>query len=107
MAINFTVSTFTFIEDLDASIMGLSMISGGSLIIAPNEGFTVSASDFSAPGTLPGQFDSVTFTDTAVAGEINNTVTVSFVFSILFEMSAELNTINVPFTGHARPVDNK
>jgi len=107
MAINFTVSTFTFIEDPDASVMGLNMISGGSLTITPNEGFTVSASDFSAPGTLPGQFDSITFTDTAVAGEINNTVTVSFVFSILFEMSAELNTINVPFTGHARPVDNK
>lgn len=107
MAINFTVSTFTFIEDPDASVMGLNMISGGSFTITPNEGFTVSASDFSAPGTLPGQFDSITFTDTAVAGEINNTVTVSFVFSILFEMSAELSTINVPFTGHARPVDNK
>tara|TARA_R100000805_G_C3625591_1_gene134858 strand:+ start:5909 stop:7450 length:1542 start_codon:yes stop_codon:yes gene_type:complete len=107
MAINFTVSTFTFTEDPSASIMGQNMISGGSFTITPNEGFTVSASDFSAPGTLPGQFDSITFTDTAVAGEINNTVTVSFVFSILFEMSAELNTINVPFTGHARPVDNK
>jgi hypothetical protein len=107
MAINFTVSTFIFAEDPDASVMGLNMISGGSFTITPNDGFTVSASDFSAPGTLPGQFDSITFTDTAVAGEINNTVTVSFVFSILFEMSAELSTINVPFTGHARPVDNK
>ena len=107
MAINFTVSTFIFAEDPDASVMGLNMISGGSFTITPNDGFTVSASDFSAPGTLPGQFDSITFTDTAVAAEVNNTVTVSFVFSILFEMSAELNTINVPFTGHARPVDNK
>ena len=107
MAINFTVSTFTFTEDPSASIMGQNMISGGSFTITPNDGFTVSASDFSAPATLPGQFSSITFADTAVAAEINNTVTVSFVFSILFEMSAELNTINVPFTGHARPVPNK
>lgn len=107
MAINFTVSTFTFTTDPDASVMGQNMISGGSLTITPNDGFTVSALDFSAPGTLPGQFSSITFTDTAVAGEINNTVTVSFVFSILFEMSEALNTINVPFTGHARPVPNK
>jgi len=107
MAINFTVSTFTFTTDPDASVMGQNMISGGSLTITPNDGFTVSASDFSAPGTLPGQFSSITFTDTAVAAEVNNTVTVSFVFSILFEMSEALNTINVPFTGHARPVDNK
>jgi len=107
MAINFTVSTFTFTTDPDASVMGQNMISGGSLTITPNDGFTVSASDFSAPGTLPGQFSSITFTDTAVAAEVNNTVTVSFVFSILFEMSEQLNTINVPFTGHARPVPNK
>ena len=107
MAINFTVSTFTFTEDPSASIMGQNMISGGSFTITPNDGFTVSASDFSAPTTLPGQFSSITFTDTAIAAEVNNTVTVSFTFSILFAMSSELNSINVPFTGHARPVTDK
>ena len=61
MAINFTVSTFTFTEDPSASIMGQNMISGGSFTITPNDGFTVSALDFSAPTTLPGQFSSNLF----------------------------------------------
>ena len=107
MAYNYTVSEFTFTEATTDAVYAGNMISGGTMTITPNSGYVVSASNFSASGTLPGQFASISFSDTAVAGEINNTVLVTFTFSALFEMSPTLNNINLPITGHADLIDDK
>jgi hypothetical protein len=107
MPYNYTVSEFNFTEALQDAVYAGNMITGGSVTITPNSGYVVSASSFSAAGTLPAQFASISFTDTAVAGEVNNTVTVTFVFSALFEMSSAANTINLPISGHADVVDLK
>ena len=107
MAYNYTISEYIFTEAVDDAIYAGNMITGGTMTITPNPGYVVSASNFSAAGTLPAQFASITFTDSAVAGEINNTVIVTFVFSALFEMSSTVNTINLPITGHADLIDLK
>ena len=87
MAYNYTISEYIFTEAVDDAVYAGNMITGGTMTITPTPGYVVSASNFSAAGTLPAQFASITFTDSAVAGEINNTVIVTFVFSALFEMS--------------------
>jgi hypothetical protein len=104
---NFTVSQFTFTEAVTDAVYAGNMISGGTMTITPNSGYVVSASSFSAAGTLPGQFASISFSDTAVAGEVDNTVLVTFTFSALFEMTSELENINLPISGHADLLDDK
>ena len=107
MAYNYTVSEYIFTEAIGDAVYAGNMITGGTMTITPNPGYVVSASNFSAAGTLPAQFASITFTNSAVAGEINNTVIVTFVFSALFEMSSAANNINLPITGHANLIDEK
>ena len=87
MAYNYTVSEFTFTEATTDAVFAGNMISGGTMTITPNSGYVVSASTCSASGPLPGQFASISFSDTAVAGEVDNTVLVTFTFSALFEMT--------------------
>lgn len=107
MPYNYTVSEFNFTEALQDAVYAGNMITGGSVTITPNSGYVVSASGFTIAGSLPPQFASISFSDTAVAGEVDNTVTVTFVFSALFEMSSAANTINLPISGHAVIVDLK
>ena len=107
MPYNYTVSTFNFTEALQDAVYAGNMITGGSVIITPNSGYVVSASEFTIAGSLPPQYASITFTDSAVAGEIGNTVIVTFVFSELFEMSSAANNINLPISGHAALIDDK
>ena len=99
---NFSVSPFTFTEAVSDAVYAGNMVSGGTMTITPFPGFTVSASDFAANNPLPGQFSSVTFADSGTAATLDNTVIVTFVFSTLFEMSANLENINLPISGHAR-----
>ena len=99
---NFSVSQFTFTEAVSDAVYAANMVSGGTMTITPYAGYTVSASDFAANNPLPGQFSSVTFADSGTAATLDNTVIVTFVFSTLFEMSADLENINLPISGHAR-----
>tara|TARA_R100000654_G_scaffold13186_3_gene28737 strand:- start:2465 stop:3976 length:1512 start_codon:yes stop_codon:yes gene_type:complete len=104
---NFSVSEFTFTEAITDAVYAGNMISGGTMTIFADNGYTVSAIDFSANNPLPGQFSSVTFADSGTAATVGNTVIVTFVFSTLFEMSAGLTTINLPISGHGRPITEK
>ena len=104
---NFSVSEFTFTEAVTDAVYAGNMVSGGTMTIFADNGYTVSASDFSANNPLPGQFSSVTFADSGTAGTVGNTVIVTFVFSTLFEMSASLASINLPISGHGRPITEK
>ena len=104
---NFSVSEFTFTEAVTDAVYAGNMVSGGTMTIFADNGYTVSAIDFSANNPLPGQFSSVTFTDSGTAGTVGNTVIVTFVFSTLFEMSASLTSINLPISGHGRPITEK
>jgi len=107
MPYNYTVSTFNFTEALQDAVYAGNMITGGSVTITPNTGYVVSASEFTIAGSLPPQYASITFADSTVAGEIGNTVIVTFVFSELFEMSSAANNINLPISGHAALIDLK
>ena len=107
MAYNYTVSEYVFTEAVTDAVYAGNMVSGGTMIITPNPGYVVSASSFSGPDTLPAQFASIVFTNSAVAGEINNTVIVTFTFSALFEMQPGLSNITLPITGHADLIDLK
>ena len=80
---NFSVSEFTFTEAVTDAVYAGNMVSGGTMTIFADNGYTVSASDFSANNPLPGQFSSVAFTDSGTAGTVGNTVIVTFVFSTL------------------------
>ena len=104
---NFSVSEFTFTEAVTDAVYAGNMVSGGTMTIFADNGYTVSAIDFSANNPLPGQFSSVTFADSGTAGTVGNTVIVTFVFSTLFEMSASLTSINLPISGHGRPITEK
>ena len=107
MAYNYTISEYVFTEAVTDAVYAGNMVSGGTMTITPNSGYVVSASSFSGPDTLPAQFASIAFTDTTTAGEIGNTVTVTFTFSTLFEMEPGLSTITIPITGHADLIDEK
>ena len=107
MAYNYTISEYVFTEAVTDAVYAQNMVSGGTMTITPNSGYVVSASSFSGPDTLPAQFASIAFTNTTTAGEIGNTVTVTFTFSALFEMEPGLSTITIPITGHADLIDEK
>ena len=79
MAKRYTLTPFEATETKGDSIFFNNMITSGDVVITPDDGFVVSASDFSVP-TLPNNVESVVFTDVTTAGSIGNTVkgTVNF-----------------------------
>ena len=79
MAKRYTLTPFKATEVKGDSIFFNNMITSGDITITPDDGFVVSASDFSVP-TLPNNVASVVFTDITTAGAIGNTVkgTVTF-----------------------------
>jgi len=97
---NYTISTFNFTEELLDSIFAGNMITGGTMTITPDDGYVVSASNFSH-GTLTDAVASVSFSDTTTAGQLGNLVTITFTFGPLFQISSSIPTIDIPVTGSA------
>lgn len=96
---NYTTTKFTATEKIGDSVFNKNMITEGFITIIPNHGYVVSASDFSLPN-LPSELSSVVFTDTKVAGQPGNQVTVTATFADTFVV-AKRNKINLYFAGDA------
>ena len=79
--------------------------SKGIIIITPNSGYVVSASNFSH-GTLPDNVRTCTFSDTSVAGTVGNTVSVEVNLAYEFVLSSS-TTINIKINGDATIYNTK
>ena len=96
---NYTTTTFTDTETIGDSIFNNNMITSVSITIVPNQGYVVTASDFSI-STLPSEISAVTFTDTKTAGQPGNQITVTATFADSFVV-AKRNKITLDFSGDA------
>ena len=72
----------------------------GVMTITPNNGYVVSAADFST-STLPSSISSVTFTNTTVAGQVDNRVLVTATFSETF-VADKKSKISIKVNGDAK-----
>ena len=78
-----------------------NMLEGGTMTITPDQGYVVSASDFSHD-TLPEAVATCVFTDTGTAGQLGNTVLVTFTFQNLFTITSSLPPIYIHIIGDAQ-----
>ena len=97
---NYTSTTLKFTEAIGDSVIGLNMISSGTITISPKSGYVVAASDFSVPN-LPNNITSVTFADVTTAGLPGNTVIATVTLGSLFTVSAG-KTVNLSIVGDAK-----
>jgi len=98
---NYTITKFKVTETIGDSIFRGNMVNSGTMTITPNVGYVVTASDFSV-STVPSQLSSVVFTDTGVAGQPSNTVTVTSTFETSFIVTKNI-TIKLDIIGDAKP----
>lgn len=98
---NYTITKFKVTETIGDSIFRGNMVNSGTMTITPNAGYVVTASDFSV-STVPSQLSSVIFTDTGVAGQPNNTVTVTSTFKTSFIVTKNI-IIKLDIIGDAKP----
>ena len=98
---NYTITKFKVTETIGDSIFRGNMVNSGTMTITPNAGYVVTASDFSV-STVPSQLSSVIFTDTGVAGQPNNTVTVTSTFKTSFIVTKNI-IIKLDIVGDAKP----
>ena len=97
---NYTISTLTLTETIGDSPFFGTMASSGTMEATPDEGYVVSASNFSH-GTLPSAISSVTFADSTTAGQPGNKVTITVNIDTNFTAETDV-TINIPITGSAQ-----
>lgn len=98
---NYTVSSTEINETIGDSIFYGNMVTQGTLLITPDDGYVVSASDFSIAGDLPTGIESVTFADLGTAGQEGNTIRVTATFANTFEVTEAYQIINLDIDGSA------
>ena len=99
---NYKVSSAEIFESIGDGISGVlegTMVTQGTLTITPDDGYVVSASNFSITGDLPSEVSSVTFTDTTTAGQVGNLITVTAIFASNFEISQAYQIIYLDIDG--------
>ena len=88
MANNYTITSFsTSTEKINDSISAGNMVTTGTLTITPNQGYVISAANFST-SNLPSSISSVTFADTSSAGQVGNTVIATATFASDFVINS-------------------
>ena len=98
---NYNITKFTFTEKLGSAYWNNSLkTTFGDLIITPNPGYVVSASDFKV-STLPDGISRVTFQDIKSPGKPGNTVIVIAEIASTFEVTGN-KTIKLDITGDAK-----
>ncbi len=109
---NYSVSTFTATETAGDSVMDQNMITSGELLIQPDDGYVVSASNFSVTNSSEltdpsndnyANIDSITLTDTTTAGVIGNQVKVTVNLALNFSLDSN-TTINLDIDGSAQEI---
>ena len=100
---NYTVSTSTSTESSGDSVNAGTIASSVVLIISPDVGYTVSASDFFIGDPLPVEVGNVVFTNTTTAGQYGNLVHATVVFN-QFTMPSSNKDVIVDIDGEAREI---
>jgi hypothetical protein len=98
---NYTISSAEINESIGDSVFYGDMVTQGTLTITPDDGYVVSASDFSITGDLPTEIESVTFADLGTAGQEGNTIRVIATFANTFEVTQAYQIINLDIDGSA------
>lgn len=102
---NYTLTGFSITENINDSIFFNNMATSGNITITPNDGYVVSASNFSV-SSLPDSIASVVFTDTTTAGAVGNTVTGLATFASSF-VASENTDITLDIVGDAKAFTEK
>lgn len=97
---NYTISTLILSETIGDSPFFGTMASSGTMTATPDDGYVVSATNFSH-GTLPSAISSVTFANSTTAGQPGNTVVITVNLDTNFTAETDV-TINIPITGSAQ-----
>ena len=98
---NYKVTSTEITETIGDSVFYGNMVSQGTLLITPDDGYVVAASDFDVTGDLPAEIESVTFTDLIGPYLEGNTIRVTAVFANTFEVTQAYQIINLDIDGKA------
>jgi len=99
MANKYTTSQPTTLEFSGDSVSAGSLPSTYEIVITPNAGEAVQASDFSIGSTLPIEVTNVTFTDTTTPLDTSNKVIATVTLAQWFTMPANAEIIEVDIDG--------
>ena len=99
MANQYTVTTVTTAESVGDSVAAGSIAPTAQLVITPNAGRSVQASDFSIGNSLPTEVTSVTFADTTTALDPTNQVIATVTLASWYTMPSGADTISVDIDG--------
>ena len=107
MANNYTTSTPSTSEFNGDNVGAGTIPLTYDIVITPDSGFTLSASDFSVGSTLPTEVTSVSFADTTTAYTVGNLVVATVTLAQWYTMPAADDTIEVDIDGRALPFVGK
>jgi hypothetical protein len=99
MANNYTTSTPSTVEFQGDSVGAGTIPSTYDIIITPDAGYVVQASDFSIGSTLPTEVTTVAFSDTTTALDPSNQVRATVTLAQWYTMPATTDTIEVDIDG--------
>ena len=99
MANNYTITSSVTSEYVGDSVANGSIPSSVALIITPDTGFVLQASDFSIGTALPSEVVSVSFADTGTALDLANTVVATVTLASWYTMPSNSDIINVDIDG--------
>lgn len=99
MANNYTTSAPTTIELSGDSVAAGTILPAYDIIITPNSGYVIQASDFSIGSTLPLEVTGVAFSDTTTALDPSNQVKATVTLAQWYTMPSNSDTIEVDIDG--------
>jgi len=99
MANNYTTSQPTTVEFQGDTVAAGTMPGTYDIVITPNSGFVIQASDFSIGSALPSEVTSVSFSDTATALDPANLVIATVTLAQWYTMPGTAETIEVDIDG--------
>ena len=99
MANNYTVSNSTTTESTGDSVANGTLPSSSTLVITPNGGYTLQASDFFIGSILPAEVISVSFADSGTALDPANTIIATVTLASWYVMPNASTGISVDIDG--------
>ena len=102
MANNYTVTSSATSEYVGDSVANGSIPSSVALIIIPDTGYVLQASDFSIGTALPTEVTSVSFADTATALDPTNTIVATVNLASWYTMPSSSDIINIDIDGRTQ-----
>ena len=103
MANNYTTTTPTTLEFQGDNVGAGTIPLTYDIVITPDTGFTLQATDFSIGSTLPIEVTSVSFADTTTAYALGNLVVATVTLAQWYTMPGSSDVIEVDIDGRALP----